>query len=78
MAVARKAAAFLIRARGRVIATADTLPDARSAAIAVVRQGHPVVEIVDTTKREVVEVGELTELGDVAFLGGECWQVIDQ
>jgi hypothetical protein len=74
----QEAAAFLVRAGGRVIATAETLPDARAAAVAVVHQGHPVVELVDTAREEVVEVGELTELGDVVFFGGECWEVVDE
>jgi hypothetical protein len=78
MAVARKEAAFLLRAGGRVIATAETLADARAAAVAVVQQGHPVVEIVDTARGEVVEVGELGELGDIVFFGGELWEAIDQ
>jgi hypothetical protein len=76
MAVAREGAAFLVRAGGRVIATADTLADARAAAVAVVHQGHPVVELVDTAQAEVVEVGELTEVGDVVFFGGELWEAI--
>lgn len=67
---------FAVRANGRTVASAAGLVNAHAAAIGVVRDGYPVVEIVDQHDGAIVEVGELNEWGDVVFYGGADWEVV--